>query len=198
MNTGLRPAVFLDRDGTLLEEPHYLANPSGVILVSGAIQALATLREAGFTLVVVTNQSGIASGLYSERDYRAVASRLNEVLEKGCVPVDATKHCPHDPELNGQCACRKPGTAMHKEAAAELGLDLGRSWCIGDKVTDVLPATKLGGQGILVRTGYGREQERRCPRNVVVVDDLAAAARVIVGTRFEVVRHLRSFCRPNS
>jgi len=172
MSAGLRPAIFLDRDGTLLEEALYLADPAGVIVVSGAIQALATLRNVGFALVVVTNQSGIASGLYSEADYLAVAARLNEVLEEWGVPVNATKYCPHDPELNGPCVCRKPGTGMHKAAAEELRLDLGRSWCIGDKVTDVLPAAKLGGRGILVRTGYGREQERAAPRNVEVVDDL--------------------------
>lgn len=176
----LRPAVFVDRDGTIVAERSYLADPEGVELVPGAADALAALRQAGFALVTVTNQSGIALGLYSEDDYRAVARRVNEVLEAAGSPVDATEYCPHHPDATGPCACRKPSTGMHLHAAAALGLDPARSYYVGDKVTDVLPALELGGQGILVRTGYGHEQEGRVPDGIRVADDLAGAAALVL------------------
>lgn len=180
----LRPAVFVDRDGTLIVERSYLADPEGVHLVPGATSALVDLRRAGFALVTVTNQSGIALGLYDPSDYRAVAARVEEVLEAAGAPVDATEHCPHHPEVTGPCECRKPGTGMHRRAAAALGIDLARSYYVGDKVTDVLPALELGGQGILVRTGYGRDHEPSLPEGAWVADDLRAAAdRILAAAR---------------
>ena len=179
----LRAAVFIDRDGTLIVERSYLADPEGVHLVPGATSALADLRAAGLALVTVTNQSGIALGLYTQADYEAVAARLDAVLTEAGTPVDRTEHCPHHPDVTGRCDCRKPSTGMHRRAAAALGLDLSRSYYVGDKVTDVLPATELRGQGILVRTGYGREHERSVPEGTWVVDDLRAAADLIVQAR---------------
>lgn len=169
------PAVFVDRDGTLMVERNYLSDPDGVELVPAAVAALIVLRELGYALVVVTNQSGIARGTYTLADYRAVAARLDHVLQEAGVPVDGTYFCPHHPEITGPCSCRKPDTGMYLQAAEELGLDLARSWYVGDKVTDVLPAVALGGRGILVRTGYGGEQ-KDVPPGVAVVDDLGAAA----------------------
>lgn len=182
MKSAGRPAVFVDRDGTLMVERYYLADPDDVVLVPHAVRALSVLREAGYAVVVVTNQSGIARGLYTLSDYRAVADRLDQILAEAGVPVDGTYFCPHHPAVTGPCTCRKPGTGMHVQAAAELGLDLARSWYVGDKVTDVLPAGSLGGRGILVRTGYGREQEDDAPAGVAVVDGLDEAARLIAGT----------------
>lgn len=176
----LRPAVFMDRDGTIIVERSYLADPEGVSLVPGVTSALADLRAAGLALVIVTNQSGIARGLYSQADYDAVAARLEAVLAEAGTPVDGTEHCPHHPDVTGPCDCRKPATGMHRRAAAALGLDLTRSYFVGDKVTDVLPARELGGQGVLVRTGYGREHERSVPEGTRVVDDLRAAADLIL------------------
>lgn len=176
----LRPAVFVDRDGTIIEERSYLADPAGVALVPGTVSALADLRAAGFPVVIVTNQSGIALGLYDESDYRAVAARIVQVLEEAGVPPAAVQYCPHHPDVTGPCACRKPATGMHLRAAAELGLDTASSYYVGDKVTDVLPALALGGRGILVRTGYGREHESAVPPGVTVVDDLRAAADLIL------------------
>lgn len=178
----LRPAVFVDRDGTMIVERSYLADPDGVHLVPGTAEALARLRGAGFALVTVTNQSGIALGLYTERAYHAVAARVEEVLAAAGAPVDATEHCPHHPDVTGPCDCRKPATGMHRRAAARLDLDLSASFYVGDKVTDVLPATELGGQGILVRTGYGREHEASVPLGTWVADDLLAAAERVLAT----------------
>jgi D-glycero-D-manno-heptose 1,7-bisphosphate phosphatase len=176
-----RPAVFVDRDGTIISERSYLADPEGVTLIPGVVSALVDLRAAGLALVTVTNQSGIALGLYSEADYHAVAGRLEAELAAAGTHFDLTEHCPHHPDVTGPCRCRKPATGMHRRASEALGLDLGRSYYVGDKVPDVLPAVELGGQGILVRTGYGSAHEADVPEETWVVDDLRAAADRILG-----------------
>ena len=176
-----RPAAFLDRDGTLIVEGEYLADPEGVELVPGTVEALRLLRRQGFLLVVVTNQSGIGRGLYTEADYQAVKSRLDEILAREGVSLDGTWYCPDDPR-NGDVPCRKPNTGMHRAAARELGIDLPASAFVGDKISDVLPALALGGRGILVRTGYGRDQEPGVPEGVEVVDDVLAAARALAAS----------------
>lgn len=183
---GDRPVVFLDRDGTLVVERDYLADPDDVRLVPGADRAIRALRDAGFAVVIVTNQSGIARGLYTEEDYRAVRARLADLLEEGDAAPDATYHCIHHPDYTGLCSCRKPGTGMHRRAAAELGLRLAGCYCVGDKVTDVLPAVELDGTGVLVRTGYGKTQGD-LPAGTVVVDDVLAAARWILADAREAV-----------
>ena len=180
MIEGSRRAVFLDRDGTLIEEKRYLSDPERVVLLPGTAAALSNFREAGFALVVVTNQSGIALGLYSESDYHAVAKRLDELLATAGSPVDATMYCPHHPDSGPVCECRKPATGMHRRAAAELGLDLANSFYVGDKALDVTPALELGGVGVLVRTGYGAEESTRVPAGTAVVEDLVEVARLIL------------------
>jgi histidinol-phosphate phosphatase family protein len=152
-----------------------------VELVPGAVEALRALEDAGLPYAIITNQSGIARGLYSEDDYRAVAARLDELLRAAGVPPVATRHCPHHPDVTGPCDCRKPGLGMYRSAAEEADLDLSGSFYVGDKPTDVEPARALGGRGILVRTGYGRESAARVTDDVVVVDDLPAAIRWILG-----------------
>jgi len=174
------PAVFLDRDGTLIVERAYLADPAGVELVAGAPEALARLRDAGIPYVIVTNQSGIARGLYTEADYQRVAARLQALLEEAGVPPAATLHCPHHPDVTGPCTCRKPGTGLYLRASAEVGLDPAASWYVGDKPSDVLPALELGGRGVLVRTGYGREAQAAVPPETAVVDDLPAAVDLVL------------------
>ena len=175
-----RRAVFLDRDGTLIQERDYLAEPDGVSLLPGVPEALHLLGGAGFALVVVTNQSGIARGLYTLDDYHAVAHRLDEELRRTGVEVDATYFCPHHPEFTGPCECRKPNRGMYVQAATELGLDLSNSYFVGDRQKDVVPAVTLGGTGILVRTGYGPEEELAVEDGTIVVDSLLDAARLIL------------------
>jgi D-glycero-D-manno-heptose 1,7-bisphosphate phosphatase len=169
----------LDRDGTVIVEREYLADPQGVAFVPGAEEAIRRLTEAGLVVVVVTNQSGIARGLYTEEDYHSVARRLDELLARASAPVDATYYCPHHPDCTGPCDCRKPSTGMYRTAARDLGLDLAGSFYVGDRLKDVLPALELGGKGILVRTGYGREEEKALPAGAEVVDDLTAAVELI-------------------
>jgi D,D-heptose 1,7-bisphosphate phosphatase len=178
-----RAAVFLDRDGTIIREKRYLSDPDKVELVPGTVDALRALRDAGLPYVIVTNQSGIARGLYTEEDYHQVAARLQAILEGAGVPPAATRYCPHHPDVTGPCDCRKPSTGMYRYAAEVLDLDLAASWYVGDKATDVLPAEALGGRGVLVRTGHWDEALEGVPEGVTVVDDLAAAVGWILSHR---------------
>ena len=145
-----RRAVFFDRDGTLVEDEHYLARPELVRLRPQAAAAVRRVNAAGLAAVVVTNQSGIARGLLTEDDYRAVAARLDALLAEGGARLDASYHCPHLPELSGPCECRKPGVALYEQAAREHELDLAASAYVGDRMRDLLPALRFGGLGILV------------------------------------------------
>lgn len=160
-------------------EKVYLSDPDGVELIPGTVEALQRLRAAGFLLVIVTNQAGIAHGRYTTEDYHAVAARLTEMLARHGVVVDATYFCPHHPDWTGPCDCRKPETGMYLQAAEALDIDVARSFYVGDKITDVEPGMTLGGRGILVRTGYGAELQANAPEGVRVVDDLREASGVI-------------------
>jgi D-glycero-D-manno-heptose 1,7-bisphosphate phosphatase len=181
--SGTRPAAFIDRDGTIVVERHYLADPDAVALVPGAAGALRRLADAGFTLVLVTNQSGIARGLYAESDFRAVQRRLEALLLERGVRFDGVYHCPHHPDHTGPCPCRKPLPGMFRQAARELGVGFDGAVFIGDRLKDVLPARTLGGRGILVLTGHGEDEARRAPADVAVVPDLAAAAEHVLAQR---------------
>ncbi len=151
----LRQGVFLDRDGTILNDPGYLRDPALVALLHGAGPAIAKLNRAGLLVIVVTNQSGISRGLVTEAEYRGVAARLDQVLRPFGAKIDASYHCPHAPERDGPCACRKPGLLLFERAARDHGIDLAASWWVGDRLNDVLPAAALGGTGLLVETGEG-------------------------------------------
>lgn len=147
-----RRALFADRDGTLIHDAHYLRDPSQVTLLPGATSMLRAFAEAGWALVVVTNQSGIAQGLVSESDYLAVRARLDALLAEEGIRLDLTKHCPHHPDVSGPCRCRKPGTLLYEEARDALGLDLAASVYVGDRWRDVAPAIAMRGRGFLVRS----------------------------------------------
>lgn len=176
-----RRAVFLDRDGTIVEDPGFLHEPAQVKLFPGAAEAIRRLNATGYLVVVVTNQSGIARGLYSVADYRAVEKRLSELLKTEGARIDASYFCPHHPQAPEPCACRKPRTKLFLDAQAALGIDFTRSWWVGDRLSDVQPARVLGGKGILVATGQGNlHQGQARAMNVTVVADLLAAATEIV------------------
>jgi D-glycero-D-manno-heptose 1,7-bisphosphate phosphatase len=169
-------ALFLDRDGTVLVEVDHLSDPADVKLVPGAASALADIAGAGYALVIVTNQSGIARGLFSEQEFQAVQQRMSALLAAERVSLAGTYHCPHHPDFTGPCGCRKPGVGLHLRAARELGLDLRSSLYVGDRLRDVQPSRVLGGIGVLVRTGYGEEEAKRAPPGVHVVGDLTELA----------------------
>jgi len=172
-------AVFLDRDGTVIEERNYLADPDQVVLIGGAVDALRRLHQAGWKLVIVTNQSGIARGMYTEADFRAVQDRMEQLLAAEGVVLDGVYHCPHHPDFTGPCACRKPGPGMYQQAARELGLDPSASVYVGDRRSDVQPAEMFAGRGFLVLTGYG-EATGDLPARTRVVNDLAQVADVVL------------------
>ena len=144
------PALFIDRDGTLIADAHYLADASRVQLLPGAAAAVANANAAQVQVVFVTNQSGIARGLITTSQYEAVRDRTNALLRAGGAAVLATYHCPHWGHPKELCECRKPGLGMYREAAAAYQLDLMRSAYIGDRWRDVQPALATGGIGILV------------------------------------------------
>lgn len=151
MSTGsLRPACFVDRDGTIMADTHYPSDPAQVRLIAGAAQALAEVNAHGIPVVIVTNQGGIARGYLTEAQYETVRARLESLLKTAGVTVHATYHCPHWEPVTGPCDCRKPGLGMYRRAAAEHGLDLARSVYIGDRWRDVKPGLDLGGLGVLV------------------------------------------------
>jgi D-glycero-D-manno-heptose 1,7-bisphosphate phosphatase len=145
-----RPAVFLDRDGTIIEDVGYLGDPDGVRLLPGAAEAIGRLNRARVPAVVVTNQSGIARGLLDEPAYAATRARLDQLLADHGARVDGHYHCPHHPDVTGPCECRKPGLLLYRRAAQDLGLELAASWWVGDRPRDVEPAAALGGRGILI------------------------------------------------
>lgn len=174
MPASLTPAMFLDRDGTLMEEADYCSDPAKVRLIPGVIEALGALKKAGFRLVIITNQSGIGRGYYSVADYEAVQRRLLELLGEGL--IDATYFCPEAPEAKSPR--RKPSPAMVCEAARDLGLDLARSWFIGDKAIDVQCGHAAGTRAILVLTGHGHAED--AGRAEFVAKDFASATAFIL------------------
>jgi len=145
-----RPAVFFDRDGTLIEDAHYLADPDGVRLLSGVVSPILALNERDLPAIVITNQSGIAQGLLTEAQYDATRRRLVQLLAEAGARIDGTYHCPHHPSVSGICDCRKPATGMYLRAASDHDIDLGQSLFVGDRRRDVEPAMELGGIGTLV------------------------------------------------
>jgi histidinol-phosphate phosphatase family protein len=174
-------AVFLDRDGTLIEDRHYLRDPHQVALLPGAATAVRRLARAGLPVVVVSNQSGIARGLLTEDDYLATTQRLDALLAADGARLAGHYHCPHLPEISGPCECRKPGPLLYRRAAADLDIDLTRSWWVGDRVRDIVAATGFGGRGILVLTGQGAgEAEAAAAQGWPVTTDLAAATELIL------------------
>jgi D-glycero-D-manno-heptose 1,7-bisphosphate phosphatase len=181
MADGSNRAVFLDRDGTIVEDLGFLHEPGKVKLLPGAADAIRRLNEHGYLVIVVSNQSGIARGLYTAADYTAVQRRLGELLMAHDAHLDGSYFCPHYPEITGPCDCRKPGPKLFKEAQAALDIDFRRSWWVGDRLSDVQPAFTLGGHGILVATGEGNlHQGQARASGVMVVADLASAADEIV------------------
>jgi histidinol-phosphate phosphatase family protein len=173
-----RGAAFLDRDGTIIDDVHYIANPELVVLRPGAADAIASLNQSGIPVIVVTNQSGIARGLLSQADYERVAARMAELLARHDARVDATYMCPHHPDFGGECECRKPGILLFRRAAAEHGLDLTRSAYIGDRWRDVAPGITLGGRPMLIGDESTRadERERAEDAGVEIVASLREAA----------------------
>ncbi|MDR2726836.1 MAG: D-glycero-beta-D-manno-heptose 1,7-bisphosphate 7-phosphatase [Deltaproteobacteria bacterium] len=167
--------VLLDRDGTIIEDRHYLADPDGVTLLPGAVAGLGRLAQAGYRLAIVTNQSGIGRGLFDLDAMHRVHERLAVLLARHDIHLDGIFFCPHAPEEG--CDCRKPLPGLFGQAARSLGVRPERACIVGDKEADVDLGRNVGARTLLVRTGHGRDAEARAGNKAdAVVDDLAAAA----------------------
>lgn len=156
-------AVFLDRDGTINEEVGYLDSLERLVIYPQAPKAIRILNDNGMKAIVVTNQSGVARGYFTEAFVTGVHGVMQEMLAKAQAHLDALYYCPHHPEGLGiyrcSCQCRKPAPGMLLQAARDMDLDLGRSYLVGDAGKDMETALAAGVKGVLVRTGYGREAE---------------------------------------
>lgn len=191
------PAVFIDRDGTLTEEVGYVNHPQRLRLLPRSAEAIRRLNRAGLKAVVVTNQSGVARGYFSEEVLQAVNATLVSQLKAEGAYLDGLYVCVHhptagEPPYRAVCECRKPKPGLLQRAAADLGLDLSRSWAVGDKRSDVLAGQRAGTRAILVLTGYGLgEWEYRRARwpsqpDHVVQDLLEAVELISPGARADV------------
>ena len=173
-----KPAIFLDRDGTLNEEVDFLCDPEHLVLIPGAAAAVARLNAIGVPVVVVTNQSGIGRGKYGWEDFAAVMSRMETLLARENAWIDAVYASPHHEDAQGEYAVadhpdRKPNPGMLMRAAEEHGLDLSRSWMVGDKDIDLEAGRRAGCRVALVRTGYGSNVDGSAAD--MVAEDLPAA-----------------------
>ena len=176
-----RPAAFLDRDGAIIEDTGFVRDPATVRLIPGAAEAIRRLNDAGWAVVVVTNQSGIARGVLTEAEYRAVAHRTEQLLAAEAARIDATYMCPHWPPISGPCDCRKPGLQLYRAAIAELDLDPVQSLYAGDKLSDIEPARPLDGRGVLLLTGEGQKSAAEAAqRGYNVAENLLAAVKALM------------------
>ena len=188
----LARAVFLDRDGTLIEEVGYLERVERVFLYPWSIDAVRLLNRAGLRVVVVTNQAGVARGYFTEALVEEVHRHIDALFAAGGARIDGYYYCPHHPDgrvetYRRQCDCRKPGRGLVDRAARELGIDPARSFVVGDRWLDIEMAQAVGARSILVRTGYGVTDEER--RHDITAD---AIADNLVGATSWILRNLQS------
>ena len=180
----MRPAVFLDRDGTLTEERGFIDRLDLLVLFPWTADAIRLLNRAGFATVVVTNQSAVGRGIVEEHFVRQVHSALDERLAAGCARIDRYYFCPHHPEAvvepyRCSCRCRKPGPGMIEQASREMGIDLQRSVMVGDRWLDVACGQAAGARSVLVRTGHGAHEEAHAPEGAradAILNNLMEAA----------------------
>jgi D-glycero-D-manno-heptose 1,7-bisphosphate phosphatase len=178
----MSPAIFLDRDGTIIVEKNYPSHPDQVALIEGVVAGLRAMAKHGYPLVVVSNQSGIGRGYFSVEQADAVERRAIDLLAREGVAIAAWYRCPHSPDAG--CACRKPAPGMVHAAVQDLDLDPARSFVIGDKWSDIEFAAAVGAVGILVTTGHGHiDADHARKEGVIVCRDLVEASD-------EITRHL--------
>jgi D-glycero-D-manno-heptose 1,7-bisphosphate phosphatase len=178
----MRPrAVFFDRDGTLNVEKNYLFRVEDWEWLPGAIEAILMLNQRGFQVVVVTNQAGIARGLYSVQDLERLHAWVNEDLSRHGATIDAYYFCPHHPDFGGPCFCRKPEPGLLFRAAQERGIDLAQSFLVGDQATDIQAGIAAGCAPFLIVSGYGEQERENVPPNVPILHSLLELPRLLAG-----------------
>lgn len=154
-------AIFLDRDGVLNKEVNYLSDPKDFQLLDGIIEALKIFKKKGYLLIIVTNQSGIAKGYFTEETLTAIHYKMEKILKNHEIFLDDIIYCPHHPKFTGECDCRKPKPGMIFQARDKHNIDLDKSFMVGDTLKDIEAGKNAGCKTVLVLTGYGlKEQEK--------------------------------------
>ncbi|MFP4458047.1 MAG: D-glycero-alpha-D-manno-heptose-1,7-bisphosphate 7-phosphatase [Candidatus Zixiibacteriota bacterium] len=183
--------IFLDRDGTIIHDVHFLSKPEDIKLYDFSVDALRRLISLDFKLIIITNQSGVARGLMTEEDVQKVNRRLFEVLERHDVEIQAIYFCPYHRDgiiekYRKDADCRKPKTGMIDQAKNEFDIDPKKSYVIGDKISDVKLAKNAGMKPILVRTGHGREEIENYNGKLdfAIEENLLEAAKLINRSKF--------------
>lgn len=179
-----RRAVFLDRDGTICEEGPPVRRFEDLRLFDDVIPVIQWITQLGYAVVVVTNQAAIARGILTVREVNAVHREMAGYFASRGAPVLAIRFCPHHPQgtvpaYAVRCSCRKPASGMLTEAADNFGIDLARSWLVGDNITDIQAGWNVGCHPVLVRTGHGRMFQSMVPHTVPVIDNLGDVARIL-------------------
>lgn len=155
----MNKAFFLDRDGVVVEQVHYLCDPELTVLEKGVARAIAKMHEKGYLVVVVTNQSGVARGRFTMKEVHSVHEKIAGLLAAENEKVDGFYICPHHPDFDGACDCRKPGTGLLLQAAKDLDIDISASIMVGDKLSDVRCGINAGCRNsLLIATGYGSKE----------------------------------------
>ncbi len=170
--------IFLDRDGTINEELEFISSPDDIKLIPLSADAIRQANEIGLKVFVITNQSGVARGFIKEEELVRVHNKLVELLNQEGAHIDAIYFCPHHPELGEppykmECECRKPNSGMLRQAEKEFNIDLKKSFVVGDRIIDIQAASAVGATGILVLTGYGKNQIDEILKNNIEIDYIA-------------------------
>jgi len=192
----INTAIFLDRDGTINEEVGYLDHPDRLHMIPAAFAAIRLINQSGMKAIVISNQSGVARGFFTEENVREIHQNIQQALRERGAFIDRFYFCPHHPTEGEEpyrkvCNCRKPQPGMLYQAADELDIDLARSYMIGDKYADIEAAHRAGVKGVLVLTGYGRhssgdkdhETETQDNRPDYIAADILGAVRWIMKDR---------------
>jgi D-glycero-D-manno-heptose 1,7-bisphosphate phosphatase len=186
---GRRIAAFLDRDGTLNEEVNFVRSPEELEMLPGAADAVRALNDHGIIVCIISNQSGVARGFFTEEDLAPIHAKLERELDRSGARINHIYYCPHHPTegkppYNVVCSCRKPGTGMLRQAAEEFDLDLRRSFVVGDRIVDIQAGRAAGATTILVLTGYGPHALQECRTQGIIPDfiaeDITEATRIIM------------------
>ncbi len=170
-------AVFFDRDGTICKDLGYIDSEDKIVVIRGAGEAIRKLNEAGFKVVIITTQSGVARGYFTIETLQRVNKRLTEILKKDGAQIDGIYFCPHHPDEN--CECRKPKPGLILKAKRKFNLNLKNSWVVGDKKEDIELGKNAGSKSILVLTGYGKETKKKVKPDYTV-SNIKEAVKIIL------------------
>jgi len=159
--TDINKAIFLDRDGVINKEISHLSDPKDFEFIKGSIEALKLLKQKGFLLIIITNQAGIARGLFTEETLKAIHYKMIKILKQQNINLDDIFYCPHHPEFTGSCECRKPNPGMILKAQSKYHIDLTNSYMVGDTLNDIQTGKSVNCKTALVLTGYGKEEQKK-------------------------------------